>query len=198
MTVNVGDVVEIAVRMEANGVEDVVNVYQFKNNDVSGFSDAIFMDSMDDFFDDLYEPLISGQADTFVYRDMTFRNVTKSLLMGVRTFPVLTAGESVTPQLPPGVAGLINLPTGIPRVILKKYVGGFVISLIEEDGSFTAAITALLATMAADLLIGPFGVLANVDYGHLSPKTMAFEIPTSGLATDIPAYQRRRKQGRGS
>lgn len=198
MTVNVGDVVEIAVRMEANGVEDIVNVYQFQNNTPAGFVDTIFMDHMADFFDDIYTPLLTGQADTFVYRDMTFRNVTQAVLMGVRTWPVITAGASATAQIPPGVAGLINFPTIIPRVILKKYIGGFVVSLIDGDGSFTTAVTALLLQMAADLLTGPVGVMIGVDYGYLSPKTLNFEVPTGGLGTDIPAYQRRRKQGRGS
>ena len=197
MTVNAGDVLEVAARCEANGVEDVINVFQWINTTGSSLTDAQAVADIRAHLDTIYGALVIGQVDTFIYRDINFRNVTQGIIMGTFPWPTLTAGLSATNQIPPGVALVINFATSVPRVILRKYLGGWPVSVIDNDGTFNAAIMVSAAAWALALTAGIVGPNGTWSYGYLSPKTSNFEIPVSYSVTDIPGYQRRRKQGRG-
>jgi len=197
MTVQVDDLLEVACRCEHEGVEDVVNVYQYQYKGTGAETDAIVLDDLADKLDGLYAGFPGIQSSTFIYRDITVRNLTQSTILGVVPWPILTAGGSSAPNLPPGVAGVINMATNVARVVLRKFLGGFVSSALDNDGTFTPALTGIMLAFGAALIPG-FSVLTRVyAYGHLSAKTLNFEIPTSITATDVPGYQRRRKQGRG-
>lgn len=197
MTVEDDDILEVTARCEANGVEDVVNVFQFRNVTGSSLTDAEAVADIRLYLDDEYDNLTASQADTFVYRDITFRNITQSVLMGTFGWPTLTTGDSALAQIPPGCAGLVNCATNVARVVLKKYFGGWVTATLDNDGSFSSAVTAAILQFGLNLLGGIVGPNGAWEYGYFSPKTMQWEKPVSATATDIPAYQRRRKQGRG-
>jgi len=182
---------------EANGVEDVINVFQWINTTGSSLTDAQAVADIRAHLDTIYGALVIGQVDTFIYRDINFRNVTQGIIMGTFPWPTLTAGLSATNQIPPGVALVINFATSVPRVILRKYLGGWPVSVIDNDGTFNAAIMVSAAAWALALTAGIVGPNGTWSYGYLSPKTSNFEIPVSYSVTDIPGYQRRRKQGRG-
>lgn len=197
MTVAQFDVIEISARGEFAGVEDTVNVYQFQLQTAAPVADATAITQLAGHLDDIYDNIQPLQTTSYLYRDLSFRNITQDTVLGVVPWPTKVAGASVGKAMPPGVAGLINMATNIARVVLRKYLGGLTDAVLEIDGTFTSVLVAALVQFAADLLALFITGSETWAYGHLSPKTAAFEQPVAGVVTDIPAYQRRRKQGRG-
>jgi len=198
MSTNPNDVIEVAARAEFEGVEDTVNVYQFQYTGPAACTDFETILDLSNRLDGLYAPFASAQSTSYLYRDLTFRNITQSTLLGVTPWPARTAGSSASNNLPPGVAVVVNAGTSIARVILRKFIGGFTAAVLDPNGTFTSAITSLVVTFASTL-ISPYtgGGTRTWQYGYFSPKAAGFVIPTSATVTDIPGYQRRRKQGRG-
>lgn len=197
MAVNQFDIVEISARAEFGGVEDVVNVYQMQLTTVSPVADSVAITQLAAFIEGLYGPLISSQSTDYLYRDLTFRNLTTSTIMAITPWPSLIAGSGGAVNNPPGIAGVVNMATNVARVVLRKFIGGLVTAALDPDGTFTAVLQAALVTFGNTLINGTSSGGDVWAYGHLSPKTLQFEIPASAVATDVPGYQRRRKQGRG-
>lgn len=198
MATNPNDIIEIAARAEFEGVEDVVNVYQFQYQGAAACTDYETILDLSNRLDSLYGGIISHQSNTLVYRDLSFRNLTQGTILGLTPWPTRTVGGAASSNLAPGVAAVINAVTQVSRVILRKYLGGFTVLGLDSNGSFTSGLTAAILTFGSNL-IAPYvgGGTRNWQYGYFSPKTSGFEIPTSATVTDIPGYQRRRKQGRG-
>jgi len=198
MAVNSGDIIEVSARGEFDGTEDVVNVYQFKLTSAGPITDTEAVSDLLDLLDDLYVLWVPKQTTNYIYRDVRFANQTQSTLMGTFPWGAVTAGTNVGESLPPGNAAVLNLGTAIPRVILRKFIGGITKALIDADGTWDASIVTAMLNMAAILLAQWTGSYGTWEYGFFSPKTLQWETPVAATATDIVGYQRRRKQGRGS
>lgn len=198
MTVATGDVLEVVAKMEFDDTEDVLNIYQFQNAGGVINSDNDAIDDILDILEDIYTPYLGAQGELYTYRAVKIRNITQGTLLGEFPWPSLTAGTNVSDALPPGVALVLNLGTVVARVVLRKYFGGFAEGSNEVDGTWGSALVAFgVATIA--LLTTEFAETNSTWlYGTLSPKTLGFETPVGGIVTNIPGYQRRRKQGRGS
>jgi len=197
MAVDVGDVFEVTARAEFRGVEDVDNVFQYQYTSGSNSTNAIAIDNLLTIMETVYAIVRTFQHVLTLYRDLRVRNVTKGEVYGTFGWPSIVSGSVSGGDTPPGVAALINLSTGIPRVVLKKYWGGLDNQALDTDGTLTGAMITSLAAISA-VLLTPQTVGSNTYvYGYLSPKTGNFESPQGSVITDIPAYQRRRKQGRG-
>lgn len=197
MAVNQFQIVEIAARCEFTGVEDVTNVYQLQLTSPNPVADSVAILQLSNWIDGLYTGILASQSSDFIYRDLTFRNKTTATIMGITPWPTKTTGSAAIYNNPPGVAAVINMATTASKVILRKFLGGWVQAALDADGTFTTALTAALVTFGNTLINGTASGGDVWAYGHLSPKTGNFEIPVAATATDIPGYQRRRKQGRG-
>lgn len=198
MPTNELDIFEVAARAEFDGVEDVVNVYQVQaSNLVSGLDIDTVTDILG-WLETIYSLLTVAQSIIHVYRDVRIKNVTQNRVLGTYAWPTVTAGVATLAALPPGNAGVINLSTTVPRVMLRKFYGGFTVGVLDADGSLTGATVALLNAIAILLQVTYTGLSCDLDYGYLSPKIGGFVEPVSSTVTDISGYQRRRKQGRGS
>jgi len=83
-------------------------------------------------------------------------------------------------------------------VILSKYLPSSQNNRMVNDGTWTSPqITAYTAYAA--LLMEPWSLGDHqYEYGYLSPKTMAFEVPDLAVVPTVPAYMRKRKPGRGA
>ncbi len=197
MPTNQNDVIEVSARGEFNGIEDVVNVFQFQLTSVGDVTEAVTLTDLSVHLDNIFGNLGASQTDDFVYRDLTFRNITQDLVLGVIPWPTLTVGGSASGNLPPGVAGVINMATNVARVVLRKFIGGLGVGILDANGTFTGSLLTILGSFASDLLATLVVGGNDWEYGFFSPKTLAFEVPVGATITDIPGYQRRRKQGRG-
>lgn len=198
MAVEQNDVLEASARMEFNGVEDIVNVYQFQLTTTGPITDSQGVDDILLILEAIYLVLVAQQSVLTLYRDIRVVNKTQSTILGTFLWPSLTAGTAAVAAQAPGVCGLVSLATAVPRVNLRKYYGDMVTATMENDGTFASFVTTALTNISAMLLTQRVQVNGTWRYGYLSPKSLAWELPLSAIVTDIPAYQRRRKQGRGS
>lgn len=102
-------------------------------------------------------------------------------------------------QMPRGVAGLTTSGSSDPDVQGKKYWAGFTENA-AVDGLWVAAQLVIFLAMAEDWVTPFTGSVSTADWvpGIWSPtETNFFPSNENILATAIPAYQRRRKQGYG-
>ena len=198
MTTNQYDVFEVSARTEFNSVEDVVNVYQFQYQDVGSQADALTIVDILTIIESVYSIINAAMSILQVYRDVRIANKTQGTILGTFGFLTLTAGSNASPPVAPGVCFLVSWNTPVPRVGMRKYYGVMTEANTDADGTWSSGLVAVGTTIGA-LLASPLGgPTGNYLFGYLSPKTGIFELPTGVLVTDIPAYQRRRRQGRGS
>lgn len=194
-----GDIIEVTARAEFDGIDDIVNVYEISNLTASGLTDSELVEDILDMIDDVYTIINGFLSIYYIYRDITIRNRTGGYLMGIYSWPTLVAGTAGGDALPPGVAGIINFSTTQPRRMLRKYIGGLSEASCESTGVFESLTQAQLALFGAFLLApysGTYGLYQYCTHNDLMfPETI---FPVSTLVTNIPGYQRRRKQGRGS
>lgn len=198
MTVNQNDIIEVAARMEFDGVEDVINVYQLQYLDPASLSDTQVILDINQFLNVLYGLLVAAMPLIEFFRDFRYRNITQGTLMGLVGWPGFVTGEGLGQALPPGLALLVSYNTVVPRVGMRKYYGTFTEDNNDADGTWSAALTAVGSAVAAATIPPFIGIVGTYQFGYLSPKTAAFEVPVGATVTDIPAYQRRRRQGRGA
>lgn len=198
MAVQPGDILEASPRLEFNSVDDQVNVFQFQNESVSPLTDTQGINDVIEVLEVLYTILVPLISILTVFRDIRVRNVTQSVVYGVFPWPTLTAGTQVQPAIPLACAGLLNFSTGIARVTPRKYFGSLTTTSIDSQGNLTAGTLALIASVGATLLTSMVATNASWNYGYFSPKTLGWQQAVSVVATNIPAYQRRRKPGRGA
>lgn len=198
MTMNQDDVVEVAARMEFNGTDDVVNVFQFQKVDAIPTVDADGVDDLINILEVFYTLINAVFTTLLLYRDLRVTNVTQSIVLGTFPWPNLVAGLDANDPTPPGVSALINWNTGVARVSPRKYLGVLAEDSVQAQAVWEPGVVAVLALMGANLIGTLSKPNSDWQYGFLSPKTLSFEPVISATVSNIPAYQRRRKQGRGS
>lgn len=198
MTAQNGDVIEVAVIHDNTSSGDQINNYQLQVDVGGPISDSDLLDDISEIFETLYLLIKTAMDVRNVLREVVVRNKTQGTLVGSTLLGTYTQGSNATGALPQGVAAHIYFKTGIPRVVLAKYLPSFGTSTISIDGRVTTAVQTQVTTFAA-ALTAPLVAGANTyQYGHLSPKTLQFELPTVFVVGNVMAYQRRRKEGRGS
>jgi hypothetical protein len=109
------------------------------------------------------------------------------------------AGGVAGDVMPAAVSAFMQMDTERAKSFGRKYLPGISEALIQEGilmPAPLAVVLLLLIELTADIPIGIAGLLVP---GVLSRVTTGFlEFTGSGYATDVPAYQRRRKPGVGS
>ncbi len=108
-------------------------------------------------------------------------------------------GDLAAEPGPPGAAGFMQANSERTKSYGRKYVPGFTETDIADgrlNGVALGEMVALLAVYLLDVDSGLAGILAP---GILSRVTQTFqEFTGTGYASDVMAYQRRRKPGVGS
>lgn len=198
MAVSQYDVLEVAARTEFNGVEDIVNVFQFEYQSVPGLTDEQGIEDVLEFIEAIYDIFIGAQTILQLYRDLRVTNKTQEIVYGTFTWPTLIDGEDIAKAQAPGTCVLSNFSTGVARVAPRKYWGVFCADNMDADGTWSSAVLATFATVNSLMLLPYVATNGTWQYGYESPKVGSFVAPVSAVVTDIPAYQRRRKQGKGS
>lgn len=179
-----------------NDTDDVVNAFEFRLDSPGSVTDALVLDDIIEIMLALIAILDDAVSILVEWQRVRVQVRGGGRLLGEGVLGV--SGGATGDPLAPGVAGLVSMGTTIPRVTLRKYFGPFSEASIGSDGRFVSAIVTVLAN-AGNFLRGSHAQTSgNYTYGYFSPKTSAFETPNSTTATNIPAYQRRRRQGRGS
>lgn len=198
MTLQEGEVIEAAARLEFDATEDVVNVYQMQLTSGGPVADADVLNDVVEYLEIAYTLILTLLSVLTTFRDIRVSNVTQQTVLGIVPWDTLSAGDATADALAPGVAGLVSFGTTIPRVSPRKYLGVFTEAHINASGLLGGGWNTQAANYAAQMLGEVVVDGHGYTYGYLSPKTDNFEAAVTALFTNVPAYQRRRKQGRGS
>jgi hypothetical protein len=199
MSVANGDHVRLTAVHTFNGQAQVQNVYDVVVTDTSG-SPTVNLDFMEDaaaYMELVYSEVQAFTSNLLGYTEVRGFIVNKNEPLPTVPYPNLISGESTAEALPLGAAGLVLFRTSIARVVGRKYVGGIVASALADSfwtGGFMDALdafgTAVRVGMGGEVngSLATFGVFTTG--GSLAPAV-------THQAQVTPAYQRRRRQGRG-
>lgn len=198
MTTQQFDVIEVGARMEFDGQDDVVNTFQYRLETATPVTPANTVTDIVAILEALYTLFLVAQSTLLVYRDIRVVNKTQAVLLGTYLWPTLIAGTNIADAVPPGCCGLVDFNTIVSRVKPKKYFGAFTVGNVDFNGTWDNAMLTILTNSAIFMLAPQVGVSGTWLYGYDSPKTLGWVAPVGAVTRDVPAYQRRRKPGRGS
>ncbi len=198
MAPQVGDVIEMTVIHDNTITGDQINRYQYQISGTPPIDNATLLDDVAFIVEALYDLVKSIIAVRNVFREVRVVNKTQDLLVGSTDAGDYDGGISVGDDAPQGVASFVYLTTDVPRVILSKYLPSPTVDDVGANGGQLVSGLATLASYAAALLTPYVFGSTTYSYGYYSPKVDDFVIPQVATASDIFAYQRRRKKGRGA
>jgi hypothetical protein len=198
MSIAINDVIKVtaALDMVGNAVE---NVYYFRMDTAPSVTDTAVMNDLAAKLEEVYTHILSYMSDAVTFLEVRGFNVTKDQPMPTVSWPTMTVGGSSSARLPWGVSGLALLRTGVRRVLGRKFFGVFTEADNDDPGVWSGALTIAMAAAAGEL-VGSF--LGSTTLAVILPgvvdKTGAFWAFIEAVASSNPAYQRRRRRGRGS
>jgi len=198
MAITVGDIVRVAFR-QTLGVDDIVNVMHFECVTVPGLGgDALAVDDLSEIAGDLWVPFASRVSGNQGAVDINVYNVTDDAPAGVGSFGAYGGGTAAGEDLPAPVAMLALFPTNVKRKVGRIYLG----CLTEASQANGLWVSGAIADGEAfcDFLMTTLGGSNGYEfeYGIWSRSGGIFTRPTTRRIQPVPAYQLRRKPGRGS
>jgi len=195
---NIGAIFRVTLIGKFNGTADVINVFEVINTDTDGLTLQQAWDDCQGFAGAV--ALLAAQA---LNVNMEFLGARVAELdgdwaSGFYPFTNPIPGDLSNGAVPEGAAALMSFPTGVKRVIPRKYFGVLDNSMVSALGFLTSTCVGYFEDVG-DLLMVPWeGTYASWEYGYNSPKTLGFERPLGYSISTVPAYQRRRRRGTGS
>jgi len=196
--VNVGDVLRLGCIWLLSSTWEIANVFHVRvlSGAPLGWADA--SDDMAEYAADIYDEILSRLSDNMDTHLLTLQNLTEDTTIGAFSWAAPLQGLEGTENTAPGVCCLAWGRTYKPRVQIRKYWGVFTEASMV-DGVWAAAMrTDAAAAINVHLtsFTGTNGleVLGCAYNRTLGTTTDAVSVASSGE----PAYQRRRRRGRGS
>lgn len=198
MPFNAGAVLRVAVVGDYDNNDDVVNVYQYQLSGASGVSEALAYSDLIDVIEALYAIWLQVCTIRTIFRGIYVSTLDNNIVSGFIPFASPLIGALNSDSTPSGVAFLASLPTGQSRRVLRKYIGPVAESMVSTGGYVAPAALTIMGNGITALLTPQVFSPRTWTYCHVSTPGGTPVIPTSGLASAIPAYQRRRRLGTGS
>ena len=195
---NDNDILSVDVKGDFNGTEEIVASYQLQLDDVGGLADTLVLEDIEEWVEALYAIVRSLLSILTVIRSFRVQNLTQDILLGEVTLATPIAGLLTGHATAPGVAILATFPTRYPRVVGAKYWGPTADEALDSVGKVDATRITVCNSAIALLTATYSATNGDYDYGYNSPKVMDFVPFTEGQSHTEPAYQRRRRRGRGS
>lgn len=196
--VNDGDIIRVGAGLVYDGLYDVVNVWHILATMVTGISWATLTTLLQDYLDDIYDNIKTPLNDEIGTGAISVANVTQVTTLGAIPWSPGWAGVESGEPTAAGVCCFTWARTYKPRVQIRKYFGVFG-EVNVSTGSWTTAVqNACKAAM--DYHIAEQEMNENVDFQGVAYNRLldTYEVAYSSDVSAEPAYQRRRKRGRGS
>lgn len=194
---DVGEVFRTDVIGDFDGTELLVNSYQFLKVDVGTITDAELLDDLETITIALYTILKALSTVLTIWRRIHVHDVTNDLIIGDR---VWASAQSGTMTGEPGItqgSAVVNFPTNVPRVTMRKYFGPIGELGIDSTGQMSSAVITPVAAAVALLIADFVETNGTYHYGYESPKALTFKYAFAGNLSSIPGTLRSRKQGVG-
>lgn len=189
------DILQVVANMSLFG-QQVLNVYHVASTGAHDDEDAVgdILVALSDLYLNIDEDLV----DDLSFVSVVIKNITADADLGEFDWNDLTTGGQTGDALPTGVAGLITMPTARLKTRGRKFFPGFA-EVNTTNGLFagdaitdlTAAAAYLSSTFLGDFSGDPYA------WGVVGSDSLFWPF-LSAIVSNIPAYQRRRKQGVGS
>jgi hypothetical protein len=197
-----GDIAKIDVQWYASGIGFAANVFQAKllQDSPHSISDSYTTATMKDWIERVMAPMETHVVvDVDIVQASIYRKVGPLWnLQG--TTSIVFVPASIGDPLPSGVAALIRAKTYVSKVEGKKYLPGLS-ELSQTAGLWVAGVLSDLALVAVQWISGFDDLSDSTSHwypGVWSLKTLDFQsFAPDAVIPDVPAYQRRRKQGVG-
>lgn len=196
--VETGDVLRIGATFLIQSVYEYTNVFHVRVTAGGPLSFADAADDIGEYMTDIYNEFIGRCTDQMTSYLITLQNLTQDTTYGAFAWPAPVNGPLATQYLPLGVACLCWGRTVKPRVQVRKYWGVFTEGDLA-NGSWTAALLTDCQDALSIHLTSYAGTNGLTMLGVAYNRTTQTTTDATGVtSTAEPAYQRRRKRGRGS
>lgn len=199
--INVGEIIRVVVSYSGPAASIAQNVFYYECQ-VANANPATALSQVGTWFEDnwltQWASLADSNAKAFLL-EMDILNGDGTVDRNVGTYDLDESGDLTGDILPGGVAGYMQADTERTGSRGRKFVP-FIGEDFATEGLWTAGALGILADMLTDLL-EPIIINLLTDFvpGILSRVDESFhEFIGSGYATNVPAYQRRRKPNVGS
>lgn len=205
MTVAVGDIIRVAVRMVGPQGQDIMNVFHVQHKGTTGVQDAVFLTSLETWIDNAYTTLntvieatqepVDIKVDEVAFSGGVWqivRNIATIAWGG--TFNSSASGDNYAP----GVCFLILFRTLIGKVLGRKFIGVLTETGLGDNGIPISTQITALTNFANAILAGFVSDSNQFDPGVPSTRTGFFEEFVEAQISSEPAYQRRRAVRSGS
>ena len=197
MTVNSNDISRVTAKMKFHGADAVQNVYHVQNISPTGVDDDDYRTHISKWLDAAYQCINGLLHNGITYDTISIYNITQDRPLPDVDWDTLTVGALAENDLPAGVAALITFDTDTKKITGKKYLAGWPISAVDNDGNFVSAVATVLLCMALKLYGTQTFFTINSLPGTWRQSTLKFTKFQSASIDLIPAYQRRRRPGTG-
>lgn len=193
-----GDVLRIGATWSFEGAYEVTNVWHAKVQAGGGIDYPAASLDIQDYMEAIYLALDTKLSNQMTTDYITLSNATKGTTFGAIAWQSVITGDITTETTAPGVCLFTWARTLQPRVQIRKYLGIFC-EVDMQAGLWSASIRAS-ALNAMNIHITPYtGGPALTLLGVAYNRTLGTNVePVSATTSAEPAYQRRRRRGRGS
>lgn len=196
--IETGDVLRLGLTMSYNNIHEITNVYHVLVNDGGPRTFLAAVDDIQDYADRMVQELDTLFVTEILADHISVANATQGLTFGAIDWGAFAQGGDAGDPVAAGCCVLAWGRTYVPRVQIRKYFGVFS-EVRMDDGSWGATVrNACIDTMGAHITVqeGTTGLdLLGVAWNRtLLTHTLVQSVTTSAE----PAYQRRRRRGRGS
>lgn len=199
MAIGNGDILRVAARQLLSGTDEIVNVFHFDVLDIGTNGDEGVMDAIALKLSTSWVNLIGGLANNLQPNIIDVYNTTHDVPLGqVPWHGSYTGGSSSGNMLPSGVALLVMFSTGVKRVQGRTYLGGMVQSVMDDGlwlSGYIPNVSDWVDDMRSEAASPDATELKMVIFRRSAGTPVAI---TGRRISNIPAYQRRRRIGRGS
>lgn len=193
------NILRVAARQLLDSRDEVVNVFHFIVRDVGTNGDDGVLDEIAARVSNAYVEIASALPNNLTANVLDVYNVSQDTPYGqIPWGSAYTAGTATGNLTPPGVSFLVLWLTNVKRVQGRTYLGPFTVAS-QGDGIWAGSLVTLVSNWATAMQ-DEIALVADTELGLIIWSEGA------GLARNIsgrrlsqnPAYQRRRRAGRGS
>lgn len=195
--INVNDELRVTAVMNTVDLSVVQNVFTTKVTVVGALPVLDVLDRIVKILELIYAIVKGLQNTRTKYINVEFFNITQNIPLATRPWTTITEGELGLSDLAHMTAAMFSLGVDLPGVSGRKFFGGISDNALDQDGLWSTATVVDLALASLIMLSDQTETGTTIQFGVRTGVVPAFVQFLTATTTNIPASQRRRRQGVG-
>lgn len=195
--INLNDKLRAVAVMTTVDLSEVQNVYTMEVTDLGGGTTIQILDRIVVILEQIYLIIKGLQNTRTKYSEVRFFNITQDIPLATRAWSTITEGELIVDDLAHMTAAMFSLGVSKPGVSGRKFFGGISESALDQDGLWSTATVVDLALASVKMIGEKVDNGTKVTFGIFTGVVPAYVAFDSAVTTNVPASQRRRRQGVG-